>query len=194
MTTSQTTPFLSEILQGGRISERKLAYFRARFKNRLHELVLSTFLGLEKQQAISRASLAKRLARKPEQITRWLGAPGNWELDTVSDLLLGMGYEARLSAIPLADSEGVQSSQEIINMAGGSSNPTEDGRWAASTPTSPQPNASVTDRPKEALFAAAPEASANQPAQSGVLARLTTNEPPLRRYVLPVSQSLGAHL
>lgn len=31
-------------------------------------------------------------------MTRLLGAPGNWTLDTVSDLFLGMGYEPALSA------------------------------------------------------------------------------------------------
>ncbi len=103
MTTYQPTPFLSEILEGSVIPEGKLAYFRARLSNRLHELVLSTFLKVEKRDQFSRADLAKRIGRKPEQITRWFASPGNWELDTVSDLLLGMGFEPALSIVNLKD-------------------------------------------------------------------------------------------
>lgn len=98
-TTSQATPFLSEVLEAEVIPEPYLAYFRARLSNRLHELVLSTFLKVEKH--LSRADLAKRVGRKPEQITRWFASPGNWTLDTVSDLLIGMGYEPELSVTEL---------------------------------------------------------------------------------------------
>jgi hypothetical protein len=50
---------------------------------------------------ISKADLARRIGRKPEQISRWLGAAGNWTIDTVSDLLLGMSAEPELSVGPL---------------------------------------------------------------------------------------------
>ncbi len=71
----------------------KIAFFRERFRNRLHQLVLQKFITLEDTRGFSRADLARRIGRKPEQVTRWLGAPGNWTLDTVSDLLLGMAAE-----------------------------------------------------------------------------------------------------
>lgn len=92
MTTSSTsqTSFLSEIVSGQAIPLGKLAYFRERFRDRLYELVVSEFLRKEKAGELSRADLARRIGRKPEQITRWLGAPGNWTLETVSDLLLGI--------------------------------------------------------------------------------------------------------
>jgi hypothetical protein len=102
MTISQPMPFVSEILEAERIPEEKLAYFRARFRNRFHAFVLSQFKRAEKENTdFSKATLARKLGKKPEQITRWLGAPGNWELDTVSDLLLGMGFEPHLSAASL---------------------------------------------------------------------------------------------
>ncbi len=104
MTISQT-PFLSEILSGERIPEQKLGYFRARLSNRMHDLILSTFLELEKRNEISRADIARRLNREPAQISRWLGAPGNWTLDTVSDLLLSMGHEPMVSSVNLATSQ-----------------------------------------------------------------------------------------
>jgi hypothetical protein len=101
------TPSFSEIEAGSPIPAPTLAYFRERFRNRLHQLVLKEFIRRE-TAGLKRAVLAKRLGKRSEQITRWLGAPGNWTLDTVSDLLLGMGRElscgvADLTATPEID-------------------------------------------------------------------------------------------
>jgi len=114
MTTSQTS-FLSEILSGQPIPIGKLAYFRARLSNKIHELVLSEFMRLERENKISRAELARRIRRKPEQVTRWLGAPGNWTLETFSDLLLGMGYEPQLSLSHLADRQIEKPMEEAVS-------------------------------------------------------------------------------
>ncbi len=89
MTTSRQTPFLSEIQDGGPIPLGKLAFFRERFRDRLYELVLSEFLARE-AEGLTKAEVARRIGRRPEQVTRWLGAPGNWTLETVSDLLLAI--------------------------------------------------------------------------------------------------------
>jgi hypothetical protein len=43
-----------------------------------------------KKAGISRATLARRLGKRPEQVSRLLGGPGNWTLDTVSDLLFAI--------------------------------------------------------------------------------------------------------
>ncbi len=85
MTTSPIPSFISELESGGSISEGTLAYFRERQRNRIHELVLKEFL----HSGLTKAEFARRIGKKPEQITRWLAAPGNWELDTISDFLLG---------------------------------------------------------------------------------------------------------
>jgi hypothetical protein len=77
---------LSELADEGRLSVGVLAYFRERQRLRLYEVVVTEFL----RSGITKAELARRMGRKPEQITRWLGAPGNWTLDTVSDLLLAI--------------------------------------------------------------------------------------------------------
>ena len=92
MPTYQTAPVWTEILNAPSLSNKALGYFRARLKNRLHQLVLGEYLELEAKN-FNKAKLAKRVHKRPEQITRLLGAPGNWTLDTVSDLLLAMGYE-----------------------------------------------------------------------------------------------------
>lgn len=100
---SQTTPISSEVRGADTaIPVAMLAYFRGRFGNKIHELVLAEFAAQEREGKTSRAELARKIRRKPEQITRWLGSPGNWTLDTVSDLLLGMGLEPVVSARSLA--------------------------------------------------------------------------------------------
>lgn len=116
MTTSPATSFLSDVLEGERIPEEKLAYFRARLRNRFHSFILTQFKRVEKD--LSKADLARKLDRKPEQITRWLAAPGNWELDTISDLLLGMGYEPHLSAANLAHGAILPADEQWRQMQG----------------------------------------------------------------------------
>ena len=114
MSTSQRTPFLSEIESGKPIPLGKLAYFRERFRDRLYELVVSEFLKQERAGGLSKAEVARRIGRKPEQITRWLGAPGNWTLETVSDLLLAICKSelnfslAPLQSRPQADFQGAE--------------------------------------------------------------------------------------
>lgn len=94
MTTSQT-PFFSELASGHdgpQIPEAKRAYFQARLRNRLFNLILQRFLQ-EQQSGLTKAALARRIGKTPDVVNRWLGAPGNLTLDTISDLLLGIGAE-----------------------------------------------------------------------------------------------------
>jgi plasmid maintenance system antidote protein VapI len=103
MPISQAMSFLSEIISGERIPPGKLAFFQARTRNRLYDFVMNKFA--EKEAAgLTRAELARRIGKKPEQISRLLGAPGNWTTDTASDLLLGIaGEELNFSSSSLAD-------------------------------------------------------------------------------------------
>jgi hypothetical protein len=101
MTTSLRTSLTSAVLSGDPLSEYQLEYFRERWKNRIHARVLRSFMDKANSENLTRADIARRLGKRPEQITRWLGAPGNWTLDTVSDLLLAMGQE------PVADTIGL---------------------------------------------------------------------------------------
>lgn len=98
MTIYQTTTVWTEVRDAKTLSPRALGYFRARLRNNLHELVLTQFIKQEANDGTKRADVARRIRKRPEQITRLLGAPGNWTLDTVSDLLLAMGYELRAEA------------------------------------------------------------------------------------------------
>jgi len=114
MSTSQAQ-FLMEVLDLDNhdgISLHKLAYFRERLRNRLHQVILSRFLTLEDSRGFTRADLAHRIGREPTQITRWLGAPGNWTLDTVSDLLLGMASELDFTATFLREKTDIDTPQK----------------------------------------------------------------------------------
>ena len=97
MISSQRKSILYEVLRGEAIPSRTLTYFRRRLSNRLHSLVLEEFARLEAEKKINKAELARRIGRAPELITRWLGGPGNWTTDTLSDLMLGMGCEPDLT-------------------------------------------------------------------------------------------------
>ena len=102
MNTSQKRPFLSEVLAGDKIPLGTLSYFRERFRDRLYDLVMEEFLKKDAEAGLTRAEVARRIGRRPEQITRWFGAPGNWTLETVSDLLLAIAKsEPEVNLLPL---------------------------------------------------------------------------------------------
>lgn len=83
MTTSQKTFSLFKPEGEHRIPRSTLAYFQARNKHRVYECVIDQFI----KSGLSQAALARRLGKGTDQISRWLGAPGNWTLDTLSDFL-----------------------------------------------------------------------------------------------------------
>ena len=102
MNTSREKPFLSEVLDGEKIPLGTLSYFRERFRDRLYDLVMEEFLVQDAENGLTRAEVARRIGRRPEQITRWFAAPGNWTLETVSDLLLAISKsEPEVNLLPL---------------------------------------------------------------------------------------------
>ena len=102
MTTSQpTASFLAEIADDLEpIPSEKLAYFRARLQSRLYNFVVSKFIEAERTRKFTKTQLARRINRSPAQITRWLSSPHNWEIETLSDLMLGI-CKAELDATEL---------------------------------------------------------------------------------------------
>jgi hypothetical protein len=93
VSTSRTTDFLSEIADGSPIPAGKLAYFEARLRNELYNFVIGKFVEKEARGELTRAKLARRIGYDPGQLSRVLGAPGNWTLNTISNLLLGIAAE-----------------------------------------------------------------------------------------------------
>lgn len=103
MPTSPTS-FLSEILEGTRIPIGKRAYFQERLRNRVYDMIVAEFLRLSEKTGLTQKKLSERVGRGPDQVNRWMSSPGNWTLDTVSDLLLGIaGAELEIAIMPLAE-------------------------------------------------------------------------------------------
>jgi len=88
---------------GPPIPEAKRVYFQERFRGRFFEFLIERFL-LAQSHGLTKAKLARRIGKPPEVINRWLGAPSNLTLDTVSDLMLGISAEEpEMAGSPLLD-------------------------------------------------------------------------------------------
>ena len=91
---SQEARFWSEIEDlNAHIPEGKLEYLRERLRNELYDFVLTKFLEQQGAYGLNKAQLARRIGYDPGRLNRLLGAPGNWTLGTVSDLLVGISGE-----------------------------------------------------------------------------------------------------
>jgi hypothetical protein len=89
------TQFLNEICAGHDgpvIPESKRVYFQERFRGIVFDFLINLFVR-ENNNGLTKAKLARRIGKSPEVINRWLGAPSNLTLDSVSDLLLGICAE-----------------------------------------------------------------------------------------------------
>jgi hypothetical protein len=94
MTTSRTSA-LSKPTGSDKISVGTLGYVRARNRQRAYDLVVQEL----KKSGITQAELARRLGKGQDAVSRLLSRPGNWELDTLSDLLFAIsGSVPRFSA------------------------------------------------------------------------------------------------
>jgi hypothetical protein len=68
------------------IDPAALGYMRQRNRGRVYSAVIDEF----ENSGISQVDLAGRLHKGTDQVSRWLGSPGNWTLDTVSDLFFAI--------------------------------------------------------------------------------------------------------
>lgn len=75
------------------IDEGDRAFYHGRLRNRIFNLILNKFVEEQKATGLTKAVLARRIGRAPAVITRYLSAPSNLTLETISDLLLGIGGE-----------------------------------------------------------------------------------------------------
>ena len=72
---------------------RDAAYYRQRQKNRVFTELARFYAEEVERRGITKKDLAAALSKDPAQITRWLSAPSNFELDTLSDILLALDAE-----------------------------------------------------------------------------------------------------
>lgn len=95
-----------------------LEYFRERQKNRVYEVVYLKYADEAQKAGLTKAHIAQFLGKKPEQITRWLAGPGNWTLDTLSDLLLAMDAEMEFKVSdPLSERRDGNYAHPVAEMA-----------------------------------------------------------------------------
>jgi transcriptional regulator with XRE-family HTH domain len=92
MITSRQKEFLSEIIAGKPIPEDKLVYFRERLRDRLHSAILAAFEERAKA-GLKQSGLAERIHKKRAQIARWFSTTSNLTLDSISDLMVGLGMD-----------------------------------------------------------------------------------------------------
>lgn len=55
------------------------------------------------RRGLTKRELAAALDKDTAQITRWLAAPSNFELDTLSDILLALGTEMEHRIVRIED-------------------------------------------------------------------------------------------
>lgn len=94
MTISQTQ--LDQVLSEQEIKKFWLGYFQERFREEIHQQLLEHYNHIRASTNLSRTDLARKIGRRPEQVTRWLSAPTNLEADTISDMALAMGMVPRV--------------------------------------------------------------------------------------------------
>ena len=93
MTTSAQMEFLSEILEWEPIPHDTLVYFRERLRRRLHSAVLDAFAKRSNERELTQKELAIRTHRSRVVINRWLSTASNLTLDSISDLMVGLGMD-----------------------------------------------------------------------------------------------------
>lgn len=94
MTTFRREPFLSELVETDTpIPEEKLEYLGERLRNNLYNFIISKFLERQETHGLTQAKLARRIDYDPGRLSKLLGAPGNWTMKTISDLLAGISAE-----------------------------------------------------------------------------------------------------
>jgi transcriptional regulator with XRE-family HTH domain len=85
--------FLSEILEWKPVPEDTLVYFQERLRHRLHSAILDAFTRRAKERGLKQKDLAARIHKSSVQINRWLSTASNLTLDSISDLMVGLGMD-----------------------------------------------------------------------------------------------------
>jgi plasmid maintenance system antidote protein VapI len=88
-----------------------LAYFREAFRETINDRLLD----LIDSEEITRGAIARKIGRRPEQLTRWINSPANLEADTISDLALAFGCEPKITfeMVSFDSAEDEEPSEEI---------------------------------------------------------------------------------
>lgn len=93
MITSRQRQFLSPILEWKSIPKDTLVYFEESLRRRLHSAILDAFKRRVKERGLTQKELAKRIHKSPVTVNRWLSTASNLTLDSISDLMVGLGMD-----------------------------------------------------------------------------------------------------
>ena len=114
MITFQKTPVKSEIEGDGRLSAGTLGYLCARNRDAWFDYVHQKLAAAE-ARGVKRSDIAARLGKSPSRLSKLLAAPGNWTLDTVTELLVAIDREEAVpSSASLLRPKPRNSSSEAI--------------------------------------------------------------------------------
>jgi hypothetical protein len=83
---------LGDGADGEPISKSKLVYLQERLRGRFFDFLISKFEEA-RDGGPNQAKLARRIRKSPEVINRWLSAPANLTLESISDLFAGIAAE-----------------------------------------------------------------------------------------------------
>jgi transcriptional regulator with XRE-family HTH domain len=96
-------PSMEATSKASPVSKRDIFYYRQRMKNRVFTELASFFATEAAQNHLTKREIANRLQCDPSLVTRWLSAPGNVTLETISDLLLALDAEMDVKAVRFKD-------------------------------------------------------------------------------------------
>ena len=97
---------------------RDVAYYRQRQKNLVLSVLLEFFVAEADRNGITKKEWADAAGKDPAQLTRWLTSASNFELDTLSDLLLPLGAEMEHRIVRFADRPRPNSAHPLMTDAG----------------------------------------------------------------------------
>jgi transcriptional regulator with XRE-family HTH domain len=91
MPTSQTL-ILDEIIQKP-IPLRTRLLYRRRLQNQIQRMLRTAFRDEQKRTGLTQKELAERIGKDKSKVNQWLSIASNLTLETISDLLLGLGVD-----------------------------------------------------------------------------------------------------
>ncbi len=101
MTTSQKTPIQSELEGDAPLSPGTLGYLCANTRDAYFDYVHQKLAEAE-ARGVKRKDIARRMGKSPARFSHIIGAPGNWTLDTITELLAAIAGEELIPAsLPL---------------------------------------------------------------------------------------------
>lgn len=112
------------------IRDRDIFYYRQRYKNRVFSELVSFFAEEAERLGITKRDIAARLKRDPALISRWLSAPSNLTLETISDLLLALGAEMDSRVTRFSERHAPNFAHPLIERVLGLETPQPTGRSA----------------------------------------------------------------